>query len=161
MLSLLHKVPPLGGCVSLQAEFKCLIFCVSRSAFVCTLKGLDSNKWKKKINRRQCIKVLRVCACVWVCVWSCVQAWIQIISCVCVCVLVEAELSCSGPGPDGIERGMKGKDKRRGEERWKRESDRCGEREHCSLDHSQRVVYVYIPVHARALNMDVWMKGSK
>lgn len=42
----------------------------------------------------------------------------QIIVSLHVCVvqpeLVEAELSCSGPEPDGIERGMKGKDKRRG-----------------------------------------------
>lgn len=42
----------------------------------------------------------------------------QIIVSLHVCVvqpeLVETELSCSGPEPDGIERGMKGKDKRGG-----------------------------------------------
>lgn len=76
------RFPHSEGCVSLQSEFKCLIFCVSRSAFVCTLKGLDSNKWGKKINRRQCMKCSE---CVCVCVW---KTWMQIIvckECVCVC----------------------------------------------------------------------------
>lgn len=119
MLSLLHKVPPLGGCLSLQSEFKCLILCVSRSAFVCTLTGLDSNKWDKKINRRQWE---------WVCVCASMNANYYV--CMCVCVQlesVEAELSCSGPRPDWIEQGMKEKDKRWEEKRWKRVTDHCAE----------------------------------
>lgn len=118
MLSLRHKVPPLGGCVSLQAEFKCLIFCVSRSAFVCTLKGLDSNKWKKKINRRQCMKC-------WgsVCVWSCVcerESKLLSVSCLCVsnCSQWRQSSAARVPGPGARRDGAR--DER---ERWKAERE--------------------------------------
>lgn len=138
MLSLFHKVPPLRERVSLQLEFKCLIFCVSRSASVCTLKGLDSNKWDKKINRRQCMKYGE-----WMC--GCACAWMQIV-CVCVCVQLESqpELSCSGPRPNGIEQGMKEKDKRRVQKKVKEGDRSLCRAEHCSLDHSQNVVCVCV-----------------
>lgn len=48
----------------------------------------------------------RECGC------ACVRMQIVLRLCVCVCVQLESELSCSGPRPDGIEQGMKEKDKR-------------------------------------------------
>lgn len=144
---------PTRRCVSLQSEFKFLIFCVSRSAFVCTVKGLDSNKWEKKINRRQCMKC-------WRCVCVCMLAWMQI--CVCVCFQLEAERSCSGPGPDGIERGMKEKDKTWGEKRWKRETNHCAERNNVLLITVRRVC-AYVSVRScfcACSLLNIWMFAS-
>lgn len=109
--------PRLGGSVSLQSQFKCLIFGVSRSAFVCALKGLGSNKWEKKINRRQYMKCRGF-------------ANVNANYCLSLCE------SDSGLEPDGTERRMKGGDKR-----WTREVSRhrAG---HCSLDHSHKTGYV-------------------
>lgn len=59
--------------------------------------------------------------------------------------LVQAELSCSGPGPDGIERGMKEGDKRAGGKKVKEGARSLGRAEHCSLDHSQKVACLLPP----------------
>lgn len=79
-------------------------------------------------------------------VWSCVCKH----ECKLLCVKlesVEGELSCSGPRPNEIERGMKEKENRQGREKVKEGDRSLCRAEHCSLDHSQKLVYVSVSVH--------------
>lgn len=133
MLSLRHKVPPpLGGSISLQSAFKCLIFCVSRLAFVHTLKVPDFFFFLKsqgrKINRGDIWtfeQVTSACvrACVCLCVYQSECKWL------CVCVTKWRQSSAARvPDQRGPSKGWKGQRKRWDEERWRRETDQCTQR---------------------------------
>lgn len=142
MLSLLHKVPPLGGCVSLQSEFKCLIFCVSRLESVRTRNGvlIQTNEGRKLIGR-QMYEVSRVRVCAGADANLLSALWARVCVCVCASDWSRRRRSSAARVPSlmGLSGGMKGGDKRRGGGGKVKAGDGSLRREeHRSLDRTRK-----------------------